>query len=87
MPETLDAVRVMTMHKSKGCNSPSSYRGTTFPNGWTAPPWRRTGRADGAAPRGPASATHTTRPSRTTPEALHLLYVAWTRAGEEAYAS
>ena len=42
MPETLDAVRVMTMHKSKGLQFPSSScRGTTFPNGWTALPWRR----------------------------------------------
>lgn len=69
MPETLDAVRVMTMHKSKGLQFPV-----------VIVPWHNFSQrvdspavethVDGLtvlAPRGPPPATHTTRPSRTTP--------------------
>ncbi|MFQ8735845.1 MAG: 3'-5' exonuclease [Bilophila wadsworthia] len=84
MPETLDAVRVMTMHKSKGLQFPSSScRGTTFPNGWTALPWRRMGRADGACSARPGLRLRTLQAiADNAREALHLLYVAWTRAEE-----
>ena len=89
MPETLDAVRVMTMHKSKGLQFPV-----------VIVPWHHfSQRADSPAeetqvdgltvlaPRGPASGyRHYQVLADNAREALHLLYVAWTRAEEELYA-
>ena len=89
MPETLDAVRVMTMHKSKGLQFPV-----------VIVPWHHfASRADSPAvethvdgltvlaPRGPASGyEHYKALADNAREALHLLYVAWTRAEEELYA-
>ena len=89
MPETLDAVRVMTMHKSKGLQFPV-----------VIVPWHNFSQrvdspavethVDGLtvlAPRGPASGyAHYKAIADNAREALHLLYVAWTRAEEELYA-
>ena len=89
MPETLDAVRVMTMHKSKGLQFPV-----------VIVPWHNFSQrvdspavethVDGLtvlAPRGPASGyAHYKAIADNAREALHLLYVAWTRAEEELHA-
>ena len=89
MPETLDAVRVMTMHKSKGLQFPvvivpwhnfsqrvDSPAAETHVDGLTV-----------LAPRGPASGyAHYKAIADNAREALHLLYVAWTRAEEELHA-
>lgn len=89
MPETLDAVRVMTMHKSKGLQFPV-----------VIVPWHNFSQrvdspavethVDGLtvlAPRGPASGyEHYKAIADNAREALHLLYVAWTRAEEELHA-
>lgn len=89
MPETLDAVRVMTMHKSKGLQFPV-----------VIVPWHNfSQRVDSPAvethvagltvlaPRGPASGyEHYKAIADNAREALHLLYVAWTRAEEELHA-
>ena len=89
MPESLDAVRVMTMHKSKGLQFPVVivpwHNFTQRPD---TPPVKT--RVDGLtllAPRGPASGMeHYQAIADNAREALHLLYVAWTRAEEELYA-
>ncbi|MFR6518182.1 MAG: UvrD-helicase domain-containing protein [Bilophila wadsworthia] len=68
MPETLDAVRVMTMHKSKGLQFPVVIvPWHNFSQRVDSPAVETHVTADGACPRGPASGTHTTRPLRTTP--------------------
>ena len=89
MPETLDAVRVMTMHKSKGLQFPVVIvPWHHFRSKADATPVET--RVDGLtlfAPRGPASGmAHYKALADNAREALHLLYVAWTRAEEELHA-
>ncbi len=89
MPETLDAVRVMTMHKSKGLQFPVVIvPWHNFAQRADTPPVET--HVDGLillAPRGPASGIeHYQALADNAREALHLLYVAWTRAEEELYA-
>lgn len=89
MPENLDAVRVMTIHKSKGLQFPV-----------VIVPWHNgTLHADSPAvetlvdglhiltPRGSASGMeHYQAIADVAREALHLFYVAWTRPEEELHA-
>lgn len=89
MPEALDAVRVMTMHKSKGLQFPV-----------VIVPWHHFApRVDSPAveariagltvltERCPACGLeHYKAIADTARESLHLLYVAWTRAEEELHA-
>lgn len=89
MPEALDAVRVMTMHKSKGLQFPV-----------VIVPWHHfSPRVDNPAveahvngltiltERCPACGLeHYKAIADTARESLHLLYVAWTRAEEELHA-
>lgn len=88
MPESLDAVRVMTMHKAKGLQFPV-----------VIIPWHDLNvRADAAPAAMDINGLHLlTRPgpglgapyytalADAAREALHLLYVAWTRPEEELY--
>ncbi len=89
MPETLDAVRVMTIHKSKGLQFPV----VIIPwhnfllNSDTPTQAAAIGDLNVFAPRGPASGLeHYRAIVDETREALHLLYVAWTRPEEELHA-
>ena len=89
MPEHLDAVRVMTIHKSKGLQFPV----VIVPWHDFSPRPRRPvveAEVDGLtllAPRGPAMGIeHYRALADDAREMLHLLYVAWTRPEEELYA-
>ncbi|MEG2140960.1 MAG: 3'-5' exonuclease, partial [Bilophila sp.] len=89
MPENLDAVRVMTIHKSKGLQfpvvivpwlnfapRPDSLAVETLVDGLRV-----------LARRGPASGMeHYQAIADIARESIHLLYVAWTRPEEELYA-
>ena len=89
IPETLDAVRVMTMHKSKGLQFPVVIvPWHNFAQQADNPPVEtHAGGLTFLAPRCPASGfEHYRALADNAREALHLLYVAWTRAEEELYA-
>ncbi len=88
MPESLDAVRVMTMHKAKGLQFPVviiprhelNVRSTSLPV---------LAELDGlhvlTRPVASMGERYYSPLADTAREALHLLYVAWTRAEEELY--
>lgn len=89
MPESLDAVRIMTVHKSKGLQFPV-----------VIVPWHTFQPRPDSAPRvldlPPMTLVAPPSPALGKPyydeladqarEALHLLYVAWTRPEDELYA-
>lgn len=89
MPENLDAIRVMTMHKSKGLQFPIVIVPwhDLSPRADNPPVKVQIEGLDVLTPRNAAlGAEHYQAVLSNACEALHLLYVAWTRPEEELYA-
>ncbi|MBU1002885.1 MAG: UvrD-helicase domain-containing protein [Proteobacteria bacterium] len=89
LPETVDAVRVMTMHQSKGLEFPVvivPFHHWRFSAGEAPVPFEFQGMQLLAPPCREMGHTYWELASRTLLEQLNLLYVAWTRPEEELYA-
>ena len=92
MPDTVDAVRIMTVHKSKGLQFPVVIvPGHDFSNARAGDPGTPVPAQAGDLrlflPQGPAvGGQYFTARAGAAREALNLLYVAWTRAEDELYA-
>lgn len=88
MPESMDAVRIMTIHKSKGLQFPVVViPWMSFPTCADTPPVPvRVADMDILAPRCKEMGdVHYAALTETAREALNLLYVAWTRAVDELH--
>lgn len=87
MPEALDAVRVMTMHKAKGLQFPVVIVPFHHQSAGGLPPVRM--QVDGlellARPHAAQGAAYYQAFAENAVERIHVLYVAWTRAVEELH--
>ncbi|WP_172961816.1 UvrD-helicase domain-containing protein [Desulfovibrio ferrophilus] len=89
LPDTVDAVRIMTMHQSKGLQFPVvvvPFHHWRFSTGDAPVPFEFQGMRLLAPPCKEMDDTYWELASRTLLEQLNLLYVAWTRPEEELYA-
>ncbi|MDR2056395.1 MAG: UvrD-helicase domain-containing protein [Desulfovibrio sp.] len=88
MPENMDAVRVMTIHKAKGLEAPVvilPWTGFTARNDPAPALLEAAGLRMAAPARKNQGHVYYTRCARQARENLHMLYVALTRAREELY--